>query len=156
MVAEARVGELFVRQAGPGEFDLVLPLLEQFYREEGFEASLGTLAENLRHLLVRTDCPAFVALSQGNAVGVAVCSTSFGLEGGAYIELEDLFVEPASRGRGVATALVEAVAAWGEAQGFRKLEIVMTPYAQAKDDLAPWYRARGFKNTGRVIYELGL
>ena len=156
MVAEATTDELTVRLAGLADFDRLLPLLERFYREEGFEKSLDSLAGNLRHLLERTDCPAFVALSQGNAVGVAVCSTSFGLEGGAYIELEDLFVEPASRGRGVATALVEAVAEWGRAQGFRKLEIVMTPYAQAKDDLAPWYESRGFADTGRVIYERAL
>ena len=29
----------------------------------------------------------------------------------------------------------------------------LKPRAQAKDDLAPWYAARGFVDTGRLIYE---
>ena len=75
---------------------------------------------------------------------------------GLYAELEDLFVEPAWRRGGVATALVEAAADWARAKGCSDIEIVVTPHAQAKAGLAAWYEARGFVDTGRVIYERAL
>lgn len=142
-----------VRQAGAGDFDALLPLFERFYREEGFADALGGVAANLRQILVRQDTAAFVAEADGTAVGAAAMSTAFGLEAGLYAELEDLYVDPAWRGRGVASALVKAGAAWARGRGCRDVEIVLTPHAQAKDGLAPWYEARGFRSTGRVIYE---
>ena len=145
-----------VRQAGPVDFDDLLPLFERFYREEGFEGAVAGVAGNLRSILERDDTAAFVALSEDRAVGAAATSSSFGLEVGLYAELEDLFVEPHWRGKGVATALLEAAADWARARGCSDMEIVLTPHAQAKDDLAPWYRARGFADTGRVIYERAL
>ncbi|GAB4357060.1 MAG: hypothetical protein Kow00114_08390 [Kiloniellaceae bacterium] len=153
MAAEAAVAGLTVRRADPADVEALLPLFERFYREEGFEDAVAGLAGNLQRLLARDDTAAFVAEAGGRAVGAAAASSAFGLEVGLYAELEDLYVDPAWRGRGVASALVEAVAAWARARGCSDLEIVMTPHAQAKDDLAPWYEARGFVSTGRVIYE---
>jgi len=151
--AEAVVDEVTVRQAGPGDFDALLALFERFYREEGFDDAVAAVAGNLRQILQREDTAAFVAEIGGKAVGAAALSTAFGLEAGAYAELEDLYVDPAWRGRGVASALVAAGADWARARGCRDLEIVLTPHAQAKDDLVTWYEARGFESTGRVIYE---
>jgi GNAT superfamily N-acetyltransferase len=153
MPGDVAAAGVTVRQAGPADFDALLPLFERFYREEGFEAAVTGVAANLRALLERDDTVAFVARTAERAVGAAAASSSFGLEDGAYAELEDLFVEADWRGQGIASALVEAVDGWARARGFASLEIVMTPYAQAKDDLAPWYAKRGFADTGRVIYE---
>jgi GNAT superfamily N-acetyltransferase len=156
VAARAAIAGLEVRLAGPADFDDLLVLFERFYREEGFEAAVGGLAKNLRQLLSRDDTAAFVARVDGTAVGAAAMSSAFGLEVGLYAELEDLFVDPAWRGQGVASALVEAAAGWAKARGCDDLEIVLTPHAQAKDDLAPWYKARGFVDTGRIIYERAL
>ncbi|MEO3429699.1 GNAT family N-acetyltransferase [Pelagibius sp. CAU 1746] len=156
MAAGAAIAGLEVRLAEPADFDDLLQLFERFYREEGFEAAIGGLAKNLRQILSRDDTAALVARIEGKAAGAAAMSSAFGLEAGFYAELEDLFVDPAWRGRGVASALVEAAASWARARGCRDLEIVLTPHAQAKDDLAPWYEARGFVSTGRIIYERAL
>lgn len=156
MAGEPVTGAVEVRRAGPADFDALLPLFQRFYREEGFEGAVESVAANLRLLLTRDDNAAFVARVDGRAVGAAALSSAFGLEVGLYAELEDLFVDPAWRGRGVASALVEAGAEWARARGCDDLEIVLTPHAQAKDDLAPWYKARGFVDTGRVIYERAL
>ncbi|MGF1629602.1 MAG: GNAT family N-acetyltransferase [Kiloniellaceae bacterium] len=148
--------DLTVRQAGPEDFDNLLPLFERFYREEGFDAAVAGVAGNLRQLLAREDTAAFVAQCGGTVAGVAAMSSAFGLEAGAYAELEDIFVGPAWRGRGIASALVEAGAAWARQRGCRDVEITLTPHALAKDGLGAWYQARGFVNTGRVIYERAL
>ncbi|MEQ8356700.1 MAG: GNAT family N-acetyltransferase [Kiloniellaceae bacterium] len=142
-----------VRRAEAADHAALLPLFERFYREEGFDDAVAVVAENLRQILAREDTAAFIAESGGKAVGAAAVSTSFGLEAGLYAELEDLYVDPVWRQRGVASVLVEAVLEWAKARGCRDVEIVLTPRAQAKDDLAPWYAARGFVDTGRLIYE---
>ena len=147
---------LVVRQAEPADSDRLLPLFERFYREEGFESAVAGVAVNLRHILQRDDTAAFIALIDDRAVGAAATSSGFGLEVGLYAELEDLFVDPACRGQGIASALVEAAVSWARAKGCSDVEIVLTPHGQADEKLIPWYKARGFADTGRVIYERGL
>lgn len=149
-------GGLLVRQAEAADVDLLLPLFERFYREEGFESAVSGVGGNLRQILQREDTAAFIALARERAVGAAAASSSFGLEVGLYAELEDLFVDPEYRGRGVASVLVEAAADWARAKGCSDMEVVLTPHAQADAKLASWYKARGFVDTGRVIYERGL
>ena len=150
----AQATAIAVREAGPDDQGLLLPLFERFYAEEGFEGAVAGVADNLRQILARDDTAAFVAFAGEDAVAAA--STSFGLEVGLYAELEDLFVDPAWRGKGAASAIVEAVADWARDKGCSDIEIVLTPHAQAKADLVPWYKARGFVETGRVIYERAL
>lgn len=142
-----------LRQAGLGDHGLALPLFEAFYREEGFEDAVAGVVENLHSVLARDDTAVFLAFAGTTAVGAAACSTSFGLEVGLYAELEDLYVLPAWRSKGVASKLVEAACDWARAKGCSDIEIVLTPHAQGKATLKTWYRARGFQDTGRVIYE---
>ncbi len=143
-----------VRPAAAADHASALPLFEAFYREEGFgDAAVEGVAENLKGILRRDDTAAFLAWAGSEAVGAAACSTSFGLEVGPYAELEDLYVLPAWRRRGVASMLIEAACGWARDRGCSDIEIVLTPHAQAKAELKAWYRTRGFRDTGRIIYE---
>ena len=142
-----------VRLAGPADHATMTPLFERFYREEGFARAVEGVAANLARILERADTAAFVAEAGDEVVGVAALSSAFGLEAGLYCELEDLFVEPAWRGRGVGAALVEAAADWGRDRGCRDIEIVVIPEAQAEGRLMPWYASIGFADTGRRIME---
>ena len=145
-----------VQRAGPTDFDDLLRLFERFYREEGFDDAVDGVADNLRQILARADTAAFVARIGAKAVGGAAVSTSFGLEAGLYAELEDLYVDPKWREGGVASALVEAAVDWARGEGCHDVEIVLTPRARINSGLAAWYKARGFENTERVIYERSL
>ena len=61
-------------------------------------------------------------------------------------ELVGMFVEPASRGRGIGAALVEAVAAWARERRMARLYLWVTSTNQAALVL---YRRCDFRPTGR-------
>jgi GNAT superfamily N-acetyltransferase len=142
-----------IRKATPEDHAAMAPLFERFYREEGFGEAVHSVAANLHAVLTRPDTGAFLAEADGVVVGVAALSSGFGLEFGKYSQLEDLYVLPEWRRRGVASALIEASVAWARARGSHDVEIVMTPHAQATSGLIEWYARRGFVNTERIIFE---
>jgi GNAT superfamily N-acetyltransferase len=142
-----------VRPAQRSDAAPLAALFRRFYREEGFPRSaIAMVARTMPALLRRRDTAAFVAAADGAVVGAAAMSTAFGLEVGLYAELEDIYVLPAWRGRGVASALVEACLGWAARRGCHDVEIVLTRRAQGKKGLAAWYAKRGFEDSGRVIW----
>lgn len=142
-----------VRPARRADAAPLAKLFRRFYREERFSrAAINRVPETLAQVLRRRDTAAFVAEAGRRIVGAAAMSTAYGLEVGLYGEIEDIYVLPAWRRRGVASALVEACLALAQARGCHDVEIVLTPHAQAKKGLAAWYAKRGFESSGRVIW----
>jgi GNAT superfamily N-acetyltransferase len=95
----------------------------------------------------------FLAWQGAEAVGVATVTMSVGIEYGRAAELEDLYVLPAARRSGVASALIDAVRRWCRAQGCTALLVTVTREGEAAHGLMDFYQRRGFLNTGRVILE---
>lgn len=147
------MGELSVRRATSADEPAVRSLFEAFYREEGLAHAVGAVAATLPQVLRRDDTACFVAEADGEIVGAAAMSFSYGLEVGLYAELEDLYVRPDARGGGAASALVEAVMAEAQARGCADVQVVLTRHAQENTGLIAWYEKRGFKATGRTILE---
>ena len=58
------------------------------------------------------------------------------------LELEDLFVDPGWRRRGIAAALVNRIAQVLRARGVQRLEVTANPHAMG------FYRAAGFVDCG--------
>ncbi len=142
-----------VRLARRSDAAALAKLFRRFYREERFSRdAIAGVPRRLAGLMRRQDTAAFVADADGTVVGAAAMSTAYGLEVGLYAELEDIYVLRDWRGRGVASALVEACLAWAARRGCHDVEIVLTPHAQAKKGLAAWYGKRGFESSGRVIW----
>jgi GNAT superfamily N-acetyltransferase len=79
----------------------------------------------------------YVAEEHGALVGFATW-----LEAGGVVELEDLFVDPGWRRRGIAAALVGRIAQVLRARGVQRLEVTANPHAMA------FYRATGFIDCG--------
>ena len=79
----------------------------------------------------------YVAEEQGSLVGFATW-----LETGGVFELEDLFVDPGWRRRGIAAALVNCIAEVLRARGVQRLEVTANPHAMG------FYRAAGFIDCG--------
>ena len=142
-----------VRRARISDSAPLAKLFRRFYREERFSrAAIAGVRRNLAGVLRRKDTAAFIVEVEGAVIGAAAMSTAYGLEVGLYAELEDIYVLPDWRSRGVASALVEACLAWAARRGCHDVEIVLTPRAQGNKGLAAWYAKRGFESSGRVIW----
>ena len=86
----------------------------------------------------------YVADEDGTVVGFATWARA-----GGVTELEDLFVDPPWRRRGIAAALVSRIVAVLRAQGVRSLEVTANPHAQE------FYAAAGFTDCGTAETEFG-
>lgn len=85
-----------------------------------------------------------VAEEDGSVVGFATWTDADGV-----IELEDLFVDPGWRRRGIADALVKRIADVLRAQGVQRLEVTANPHAM------DFYGAVGFTDCGIARTEFG-
>jgi GNAT superfamily N-acetyltransferase len=79
----------------------------------------------------------YVAEEDGSVVGFATWA-----DAGGSVELEDLFVDPDYRRRGIAAALVGRIADVLRARGVEFLEVTANPHAQE------FYSAAGFVDCG--------
>jgi GNAT superfamily N-acetyltransferase len=86
----------------------------------------------------------YVAEEEGSLVGFATW-----IEAGGVFDLEDLFVDPGWRRRGIATALVNRIAQVLRARGVQRLEVTANPHALG------FYRAAGFIDCGVVGTDFG-
>ena len=80
----------------------------------------------------------YVAEEGGSVVGFA----TWAAQAGGTIELEDLFVDPDWRRRGIAAALVSYIVDVLRARGVRWLEVTANPHAEG------FYSAAGFIDCG--------
>jgi aminoglycoside 6'-N-acetyltransferase I len=89
-------------------------------------------------------------------VAFAVTTTSYGLENGLIAELEDLYVAPPARRRGLTRTLIEDSAAWAASIGASVLEVVVAPNGMDVSHLFRYYAANGFTDEGRRILSRAL
>jgi aminoglycoside 6'-N-acetyltransferase I len=139
------------RTAVPADRDAILRLAVDFYAEDGFTTPRSKLAEHLTHLLVSPAAHAAVIESDGEIVAFAISTSSYGLESGLIAELEDLYVAPRARRRGLAGELIEDSARWATGIGAAHLEIVIAPNGQDVSHLFEIYRGKGFVDEGRRL-----
>jgi aminoglycoside 6'-N-acetyltransferase I len=143
-----------IRSARSDELAELLALAVAFYAEDGFATAPAELAGNLTILLERDDARVAVAVEAAALLGFAITTVGFGLEHGSIAELEDLYVAPASRRRGVGGALVEDSARWARQVGSRFLELVVAPNGQDVGHLFGYYAGLGFADEGRRLLSL--
>lgn len=140
-----------VRAAGPADLEVVFALASAFYSAEGFTTRVDELRSNLKSLLSSQTARTAVVTRGRELVAFAITTTSFGLESGLIAELEDLYVAPAARRRGIAGQLIDDSARWARRRGCRYLELVVAPNGRDVTHLDRYYRNRGFQDSGRRL-----
>lgn len=116
-------------------------IMDQKLRENFMEFARGGMAQALE------SPAAFVCLAEegGCAIGYAVGAIQEPpplFEDVPYIFISDLYVQPAARGRGVGTALVERVRGWGLMRGVTRCSMVVPVQSDAARKLAARVGAR--------------
>lgn len=128
-----------VEPARGAELAEPLRLLEEFLR--GGEPVPESFARRLREAVDRGDLEVLAARAEGRVVGVAVLAYRLSVSAaGLFVSIEDLYVEPDARRRGVGRALLEAVGERCAARGVSYVE------AQVEDEeAAAFYAALGYE-----------
>ena len=145
-----------LRPATPEDLRILVELARAFYDEDGFATTDAELERNFGVLLELDDAHLMLAFASGAAIAFSLSTAGFVLESGWVVELQDLYVVPSARGRGVGTALVEDAARWAETRSAALLEVVVAPNGHDVTHLFDYYRARGFVDEGRRILVRGL
>ncbi|MCX6598159.1 MAG: GNAT family N-acetyltransferase [Acidobacteria bacterium] len=146
---------LHVRQATIEDLDLLVPLFDayrQFYRQPGDpDGARRFLRDRFEH----QQSVIFLAFDGGQAVGFTQLYPSFSSGSMARIfVLNDLFVAPQGRQRGVGSALLLAAAAYGRQAGAARLVLSTETGNTAAQSL---YERLGWKrDTAFYAYQLGL
>ena len=113
-----------IRPAVPGDVPVLLELVRELaHYEREPDAVQASEADLARALFEQQVCSAHVAEVDGEVVGFALWYPTFSTwTGRSGLWLEDLFVRPAARGRGLGKALLQALARVAVERGCTRLE----------------------------------
>jgi GNAT superfamily N-acetyltransferase len=132
-----------VRDARPGDAEVLLELIRGLARYERAEHAVEATSQDLHEALFGPQPGVFALLAEteGQAVAMAVYFWSFSTWTGRHgLYLDDLFVLPEHRSRGIGKALLKVLAARALARDCARLEWAVLDWNQPAID---FYRSLG-------------
>lgn len=139
-----------LRPARLADLYALLALQEAYYAEAGYFFHPGRMRAAFATLLADPALGAvWIAKDAGEAVAYAVLTLGYSLEyGGRDGFLDELYVAPGHRRRGLARAALEALEAGARAAGVRALHLEVERELDGAREL---YRRAGFADHDRVL-----
>jgi GNAT superfamily N-acetyltransferase len=141
-----------IRSASAADIGALLPLIEEYWRFEdiaGFE-SAGVGSELGRALADSRLASACIALLRGKPVGYLLAVYVFSLEHlGLTAEIDEFFVLPSARGKGVGDGLLKHAEAEFVRRGCTNVSLQL---GRGNDGARVFYRAHGYRE--RAGFEL--
>jgi ribosomal protein S18 acetylase RimI-like enzyme len=136
--------------AGPADLERLLPLVERFTATQGYPFDAARARAALGELLARPELGrAYRIALADETVGYAVLCFGWSIEwGGRDAFVDELYVEPASRGRGLGRAALRALALEARAAGVHALHLEVEAGNEAGETL---YRSEGFEGKDRSL-----
>lgn len=142
-----------IKLASKDEIERVFELVEALLREledapdEFAGLDRATTIASLKDVGGRFQ--AFLAkAADGACVGVATVVESWAIyAGGAYGVIDEMYVVPEFRSRGVGKLLIDAIKEYGREKGWRRIDVTAPPEEKWKRTVA-FYESLGFVFTG--------
>jgi len=128
-----------IRPALPGDCQTLVALIHELSVYERLEAKVS--ADDLQHNLFgsRPYAEAMIAEVEGEAVGYALFFHNFStFRGQPGLYLEDVFVRPSYRGRGIGRAFLESLAKLAMQRGCDRIEWIVLDW---NDSAIQFYRS---------------
>ncbi len=154
-----------VRRAETADADTVAHLVGELLQEimerigsDVFHFDLDETQARLKTFIAEEKNFVFVAADheKGEAVGFVTVYEGHALYAeGAFGTMAELYVRPAYRSRGLGKAMVDAVKAFGNARGWKRLEVT-TPPLPVFDATLAFYEREGFEISGGRKLKTGL
>src|SRR2546421_13114085 len=139
--------ELPVRMATTADSALVTALLKAFFSHEG--RVVAHLEQNVQAILAD---PGRGFFTLGGDKGVATTTIRISASGGASAEIEEIWVQPSARGRGLGASLLRNAIEECRRRGIESIELRVTP-----DDrelgIPDFYTKQGFRHRGLQIMD---
>ncbi len=109
----------------PGALDRVLPFMARLYEQDALSYDPARARRVSEWLLANPDCGAIWSIeSDGAAAGYMVVTVCVSLEfHGRFALLDELYLDPPWRGRGIARDAIDVAAGWARARGMSALRL---------------------------------
>lgn len=141
-----------LRRAKPEDAEPMTDLYAAFFREDAIETPKEQIRHNLERMLKDERAAIWIAEGEaGEMLGFSSASLTFDVEFGCAAEIEDLYVIPAARGRGLSRHLLMEALGWAEQSGAREIMLVITPESEAEQGLVQFYEKFGFRDSQRTM-----
>jgi len=139
-----------IERASPADRDAVERLIGAYIESEGLRPKPDRIAWAVDQV-IKNRFPGVLLVAKDKAVVVgvalAVYSPSAGL--GRVLAVNDFFVDPAHRKKGVGRALVARILQEAKALHVDRIDLEILP---TNPDAAAFWRKMGFSNTGRAVF----
>lgn len=138
------------RPARTQDIDAILPMMRRYYEEDGYAFDEDTARAALAGLLGDERLGRlWVAEVAGCVAGYVAVTLGFSLEyGGRDAFLDELCVDPASRGQGLGREAVDLALEYCRHNGVRALHLEVEEHRLPARHI---YEAAGFASQGRVL-----
>ena len=139
-----------VRAAQPDDVPALVALMRDFYAESGYPLPDAAAARTFATLVGDPSLGLVLLVeADGAPAGYLALTVGFSMEyGGLRGFVDDLFVRPAARGRGLAAAALDEARRACEARGVRALCVEVGPDAEGARRV---YGRAGFEDTRRTL-----
>ena len=142
-----------IRPADRRDTDSLVELLAAQLSEHGLAASLEQVRRGIE-VAFQSGAPLLVAMEGPRGVGACLANRIASVEhGGAVLFIEELYVAPDARRRGVARALLNRLLADSRASGVRAIELEVD---EGHEPARALYRSLGFEANARTPWVLEL
>jgi GNAT superfamily N-acetyltransferase len=144
-----------VRLARPSDVPGLVTLMQEFYAEAGFPLASDVASRVFGDLLANSALGSiWLAEEHGEPLGHLVWTVCYSMEyGGLRGFIDDLYVRPSARGRGIGAALLAAARKEATERGVRVLNVEVGSESCEARGL---YSRSGFAESGRLLLTLPL